>query len=383
MPFPIGAVIGAVAGIGQGILGGMAAKSSADAQNEALKKRAEAQYKRAKQEWKISNVKDNAQWRWDMARVEQLRFNERQAKADYNVYTGRMIAAAMKNLEINRGALYDKYVTEETLRATQVGLDYGATVGKLGAESTEALRQYLGQINQAALASSATVSKLTGETQELLGSMALDEQRDQLGWQVAQIAGMARDAEAKGVSIVRQGGGATAQRLATDAAKELGRKYGELVIKSQDRGMRVELMNRTMNSDVSKQLGQTALQMQDAADKMKFTNLRYMTDYDTTKQQLEKLVIPGFGLANKQYQRELTALQLQTQQVIDQASMPYREQVYFDPLKPIKGLKPEMLTPTYATGPSAASIIGNSILGGFQGAMQFSYQKQGGGIGFF
>jgi len=227
------------------------------------------------------------------------------------------------------------------------------------------------------------VSKLTGETQELLGSMALDQQRDQLGWQVAQIAGMAKDAEARGVSVVRQGGGATSQRLATESAKDLGRKYGEMVLKSQDRGMRMELMNRTMNSDVSRQLASNALQMQDTADKMKYTNLRYMADYDTTKQQLEKLTIPSFDLASNQYGRELSALRLQTQQVLDQASMPYRKQEYFDPLIPIKGLKPEMLTPTYATGPSAASIIGNSILSGFQNAMQFSYQKQGGGIGFY
>jgi hypothetical protein len=76
-------------------------------------------------------------------------------------------------------------------------------------------------------------------------------------------------------------------------------------------------------------------------------------------------------------------LQLQTQQVYDQGSQPYRKQKYMMPVEPIKGLKPEMISPTQVSAPSWGSIIGNSILGGVQGAMQFSYQKPGGGLGFY
>lgn len=378
-----GAIIGAAVGIGSSIFGGASQRAAAAAQNEAAEKQAKAQFKRAKEEWRIKNATDLAQWQWDKARIEQLRFNERQAKSDYEAYNAKLIAAAQRNLEINRGALYDKFVTEEALRGTQVGMEYMYATNKLGAESTETLRQYLGNINQSVLQSSAVVSRMTGESQELLGSMALEEQRDQLGWQINQLAAMARDAEAKGGSIVRQGGGATAQRLAMDAGKQLGRAYGELVVKSQDRSLRMDLMNRTMNSDVAKQLGQVSLQIQDEAEKMRFANLRYQADYNLTQQQMEKLTIPSFGLANKQYQRELDSLQLQTQQVVDQASIPYREQTYFTPLKPIKGLKPEMISPTAVSAPSWGSIIGNSILSGAQGAMQFSYQKPGGGLGFY
>jgi hypothetical protein len=177
--------------------------------------------------------------------------------------------------------------------------------------------------------------------------------------------------------VVRQGGGKTAQRLASEAGKQLGRAYGELVVKSQDRGLRMSLMNRTMNDDVAKQLGQVALQTQDAVERMKYSNQRYQADYNTAKEQMDKLTIPSFGLADRQYGRELESLRLQTQQVVDQASQPFREQVYFDPLEPIKGLKPEMISPTLAAGPSWGGVIGNSILGGIQGAMQFSTNKNG------
>lgn len=154
-------------------------------------------------------------------------------------------------------------------------------------------------------------------------------------------------------------------------------------MKSQDRDLKVALMNRTMKDTVSKELGQLALQMQDGADKMRYTTSKYATDYDLTKQQLEKLTIPSFGLANRQYQRELDSLQLQTQQVYDQASQPYRKQKYMMPNKPIKGLKPQMISPTQVSAPSWGSIIGNSILSGAQSAMKFTTPNGDGGFDFY
>lgn len=378
-----GALIGAGTSLLGGLFGGSSQRSQASAQNAAAKKAAERQFKRATQEWEIDFAQKSAQWQWDKARTQQLKFNEKQTAADYKTYQARLIDAANNNLRINKGALYDKYVTEEQLRGTQVGIEYTATTNRLGAESSEVLRQYLSQINLAAMQGDTLTSKVTGESQELLSSLALDEERDQLGWQINQLAAMAKGAEDKGASIVRQGGGATAQRLAMDAGNQLGRMYGELVMKSQDRDLKVALMNRTMKDTVSKELGQLALQMQDGADKMRYTTSKYATDYDLTKQQLEKLTIPSFGLANRQYQRELDSLQLQTQQVYDQASQPYRKQKYMMPNKPIKGLKPQMISPTQVSAPSWGSIIGNSILSGAQSAMQFTTPNQGGGFSFY
>ena len=378
-----GALIGAGTSLLGGLFGGSSQRSQAATQNAAAKKKAEREFKRATQEWEIDFAQKSAQWQWDKARTQQLKFNEKQTAADYKTYQARLIDAANNNLRINKGALYDKYVTEEQLRGTQVGIEYTATTNRLGAESSEVLRQYLSQINLAAMQGDTLTSKVTGESQELLSSLALDEERDQLGWQINQLAAMAKGAEDKGASIVRQGGGATAQRLAMDAGNQLGRMYGELVMKSQDRDLKVALMNRTMKDTVSKELGQLALQMQDGADKMRYTTSKYATDYDLTKQQLEKLTIPSFGLASRQYQRELDSLQLQTQQVYDQASQPYRKQKYMMPNEPIKGLKPQMISPTQVSAPSWGSIIGNSILSGAQSAMKFTTPNGDGGFDFY
>ena len=380
----LGAIIGAVAGIGSSIFGASSANSAADRQYQEAKKQAQRQYEREVKEWKIDYASRMAQWQWDKARIKQLRLNEKIAERDYYNYNAKLIDNAIANLKINEVAIRDRFVTEERLRGFEAGQEYVYTTNKLGAESSEQLRAYLQSINQTALNSSQVVSRMTGETQELLGSLALDEQRDHLGWQLSEITAMARDAEAKGVAIVRQGGGATAQRLATEGAKEMGRRYGELVLQSQDRDLRIAMANRAMNNDASKQLAQNALSMQDAAERMKFTNLRYQADYGLAKSTMQNLTIPSFALAGKQGIRELAALRLQTKSVFDEATRPFRKQVFMDPLRPIAGLRPELVSPIKSSGVSTAGIIGNSLLAGFQGAMSFSYRNpQTGGLSFY
>jgi hypothetical protein len=211
----------------------------------------------------------------------------------------------------------------------------------------------------------------------------MDEARDHLGWQIGQLTAMAKGAEEGGRSIVRQGGGATAQRLAMDAAQALGRTYGEMMLKSQDRGMRIDLMNETMRTGVSQEIAQNSIAMQDSASRMKYTSARYQSDYEQSKQQMGQLTIPTFDQSGKQYGRELDALKLQTQGVLDQAARPYRGTTYFDPLEPIYGLKPEMIAPTQVSGPSTLGTITNALTSGVSGALQFSYQRPGGGLGFY
>jgi len=79
----------------------------------------------------------------------------------------------------------------------------------------------------------------------------------------------------------------------------------------------------------------------------------------------------------------MKALQIQTQSQVDEASMPYRKAIIFDPIKPIKGLKPEYYAPSKVYEPSTAGIIGNSILSGVQGAINLgSYTKRDGTLGW-
>ena len=377
MPFAAAVpyIFGAL-GVGQSILGGMGQQAAADAQNKEAERIAKAQFKRARQEYQIQKKRDVTQWFWDRARIEQLRFNEKQTALDQATYGAKLISSATENLAINSQALYDKFVTEERLRATQVGLDYQYTTNKLAADSTEAVRQYMQNINQTALQSNATVSKLTTDTQELLSSLALEEQRDYLGWQLNVLSAAAKDSEAKAVASARQGGSNTSRKLATQAAQQLGRTWAELDQRATSRDVKLGLLNSSMKNDVSRQLSQYALTMQDETDKIKYTNARYVSDYGLAKSQMESLTIPSFQLAEKQYGRELKSLQLQTRQAFDEATTKYREQTFFDPLKPVAGLRPQYIAPTAIAGPSTASIIGNAIVSGIKGAASVSDPKK-------
>ena len=358
--------------VGQSIFGSMSQQSAADAQNAEQERIAKAQFKRAEQEWQIQNKRDQTQWLWDRARIEQLRFNEKQTALDQASYGAKLISAATENLAINSQALYDKFVVEEQLRGTQVGLDYQYTTDKLAADSSEAIRQYMQNINQTALQSNATVAKLTTDTQELLASLALEEQRDYLGWQINLLSAAAKDSEAKAVASARQGGSNTSRKLAVQAAQQLGRTWAELDQRATSRDMKLGILNSTMKNDVSRQLGQYALTMQDETEKIKYTNLRYVSDYGSAKSQMESLTIPSFQLAENQYGREIKSLQLQTRQAFDEATTKYREQTFFDPLKPVAGLRPKYIAPTAIAGPSTASVIGNAFISGIQGAASVS-----------
>lgn len=375
MAFPIAAVVGGILGIGQSIFGSASQKAAADAQNAEQERIAKAQYKRALQEYQIQKKRDMTQWYWDRARIEQLRFNEKQTALDQATYGAKLISSATENLAINSQALYDKFVTEERLRATQVGLDYQYTTSKLAADSTEAVRQYMQNINQTALQNNATVAKLTTDTQELLASLALEEQRDYLGWQLNVLSAAAKDSEVKAVASARQGGSNTSRKLAVQAAQQLGRTWAELDQRATSRDVKLGLLNSTMKNDVSRQLSQYALTMQDETEKIKYTNARYISDYGLAKSQMQNLTIPSFQLAEKQYGRELRSLQLQTRQAFDEATTKYREQTFFDPLKPVAGLRPQYIAPTAIAGPSAGSIIGNAILSGVSTAATFSDPK--------
>ena len=85
-----------------------------------------------------------------------------------------------------------------------------------------------------------------------------------------------------------------------------------------------------------------------------------------------EIATQGFEIAARQGQRELTGLYINTQAQIDQASMPYRDAIIFDPLEPIEGLPPEKRIPSFSQPKSPINSYANAILGGVNTALSFS-----------
>ena len=383
MPFPIGAVIGGILGIGSAVIGGAQQQAAADAANEENKKRAEAQYQRSLKEWEIGYLEEKANWSWQVAQTEAYRYAERQKEADYNWRAGKLIEAAMANMAVNSAALLDRYVVEEDLRALQTGLDTGYKMDQLASTSSEAVRQYMAGIQDTALQFRQLVNETERRTQELVSSMVFDQQKDSLQWEINEIATVIDQAQVAATAGARLGGSASAERLALNAAQKLGRTWGEMELRSRDRASRLGLLNSSMQGETANQMGRMALSMQDQAEKIKYTNNRYAADSAYELAVFKDLTIPSFDLASRQGQRDMKSLQIQTQGVIDEASMPYRKSITFDPIEPIKGLEPEYYAPTKVYSPSTAGIIGNAILGGVQGAINLgTYTKSDGSLGW-
>ena len=132
------------------------------------------------------------------------------------------------------------------------------------------------------------------------------------------------------------------------------------------------------NKNASFDLAQMSL-----ANTARGTTAQFGIKTQSAMDKFNDLTLPSFGLAQRQGNRELAALVQETQNTLNEASIPYINDIIFDPLEPIKGLEPEFYEPTKQYVPSMLSIGLNAAGAAFNGAMSMSYSKgPGKGIGF-
>ena len=77
-----------------------------------------------------------------------------------------------------------------------------------------------------------------------------------------------------------------------------------------------------------------------------------------------ELTIPSFALARASGNSQAEALIRNTINRIDAAGTPYRDDIIFDPLEPIAGLKPVYSKPTERAVPGSGAIWGNALMDG-------------------
>jgi hypothetical protein len=403
MAFPVAAVVGGVLGIGSSLLGASASNKEAKAQAERQRAANQMQWLYDVMDWQRQNAIAQSQWEWDMARIGQLREVEVQKAQDQANYASLLIKNASTNLAINQDALADRFVTEERLRGEQVGMEYAYGQDKLKSDyqfqatqvaidQLEQSRQYLNQIDLLGNQSNATLQRYENETRDLMASLTLDEARDNLGYQLQAIAAMEQDGRLAAVTSAQQGGGATSQRLAITAAQAAGRTYAELDIKARGREQKAAMANSTMRDETNAEMVRISLQMQDAVERGDYSANKANRDQallannyerDSTYQAniLDKLTIPGFGLAQKQYGRELASLQLGTEAKLYEASLPYRQAPFLDPLKPVPGLMPMYTEVGTVKSGFSGGQIGSALVNGL--GMANSWQQSATGKGLF
>lgn len=375
----IPAVIGAVTSFASGSQQSSAARD----QNKAAEKQAEQQFERANKEWAIDYESRVANWMWDVAETEAARFIDRQKKSDYEWRQGKIIESALRNLEVNEQAVFDKFATEENLRAKQESITLDYRMSSLAGETGEALRQYMMDIHQKGLESKALVQSKNTEGQALQIDVLNGYAEEAIKRDIDTVAAVVGSSVDRAKSVTRSGGSNSGNRQSLNALQALGRSYGELSQRNRSRQTRVDVFNSSMQGEVATQLGSYALSMMDNVQRMKFSSSKYARDSNNALDTFRDLTIPSFELASRQGGRELESLYIGTEARINEASMPFREAIIFDPVAPIAGLKPDYYAPTKVYEPTGVDIALGAIQSGVQGAMSMSYQKAGGGLGFF
>lgn len=383
MPFPWAAVIGAVTGIGSAVIGGNSQRDAAAEANELAQEQAEQRFERAEKEWEIDYYTRSANYMLDVAKQEAEKFVERQAKSDYEWQQGKLIDSALRNLNVNAQAISDRFGTEENLRARQAGMDLAYTNQGLAADTGEALRQYMTRIQDNALQSKQLVQQGDTQGQALQQEIVLGYQTETLERDMQAVAAAVGAAQTRAATVSRQGGSNSSQRAALNNIQALGRTYGQMQVRNNSRKLKLQTLNSQLKGERATELGRFALQMDDSIKGMQFRANKYGRDSQYNLDVFKDLTMPSFELANRQGARELESLYIQTEGRINEASMPFRESIWFDPIQPIKGLKPEFYAPTKVYEPTGLDIGLNALGAGINGAMSASYQKPGGGLGFF
>ena len=413
------------------LFGGLQQRSAAQEANRLREKIAKQQYKRQLKEYEIGWGQELTKYAWDTAKVEAERYIDRTKKAQYEQRMGWLTEAALKNLEINREALFDKYVIGEHLRAEQDAIALDDTMAGLSnqqqttmtelqlqsgevanqaklaqLETSERVAGYVNAVQQRALQASGLVTGLENEAAKLQSELTLDAANDVLERDIQMVASIEESSRQRAILSARQGGSKSAVRAANNKMQALGRSYAKLSLNRQARGAMTSQFNSSVGTTAN-QMAQIGAQMKSAVDSIKYSSKSFAARQagfglaqlglqnkaqgataefgrqgKTTLEKFNKLTLPSYGLAERQGRREMAGLLQQTTNTLREASMPYMDAIIFDPLKPIKGLKPEFYEPTKQYVPSHLSIALNTAGAAFKGAMSMSYRDASGNLAF-
>lgn len=399
-------------------------------------------------------VQADVAYAWDMAKHQAVLNTELEKKIDYEWQQNFAIDNALKNLELNASALEDIYGEGERLRMEQEAMELmqvadqtGFQMNDLGmqvegqalnmkeistqysdvesrialaqATSANELKQYLLQVKDNDLRMNQFVQQRDREMNNLLSGITLDMASDNLKRDIETIGAMVEGSIARARGTARLGGTSTSELMASQAAKALGRTYGQLQLERQKRNASLDTANSLAKSDGLQMLQfanqtaalQTSMEQSQANFKAEGEGLQNqaarlniagdrsmlagrriqnqasqaMSDANYAKDVFNKLTVPSFELANRQGKREMEALKLQTGATVMDAAMPYRDPIIFEPQRALPGLKPFATGgPTMEKAPEMnwGTAIGKAVVDGATAAMNLSYTGADGKLNF-
>ena len=413
----------AIAQIGLSLFGGV---SKGNAERDAAEKANKATIKAAKEEhdlnmklWEIDILQGKSTYASKVAEVSALRYQNLVKKTDYEANQGRVIEAALQNLRINAEDLNQTYVLEEAYRARQVSQELLNDLGNqsivaqsdidtlinqsaetrrkaIGAniKTMQAAAEYLNSIQTKGLEADKLLASKENQGLDIQEMILISESLDVIKRDAAYLAAIATDAGLSAKNTARQGGSNSAKRQGLQAMQALGRTYGEMMLVQKDKRRNLSNYNSQLVGETASDLAIISSQMEATAQKIKHTSsnnaieqkgyeLMQLGFGDQTQASQAKfklgtrnslknfteLTIPSFALAKASGDRQAEALIRSTMNTIDAEGTPFREDIIFDPLEPIAGLKPEYSKPTERAVPGTGQIWGNALVDGAKTAI--------------
>ena len=230
-------------------------------------------FERQKKEYEIAWGQELTKYAWDTAKVEAERFLDRQKEAQYNQRMGWMTESAIKNLELNSEALYDKYVVEEgpaceagsrlasTTRCWALANRQNTGMGELQnqsqlrwlmqrsrqIETTQQVAGYINAVQQRALQSSILVQDTENKATELQTQLVLDQASDTIQRDIQMIAAIEESNRQKAVHVGPSGRQQDSCEGITEQAARTGPQLCLLLaINRQKRGAQTAAFNSEM-----------------------------------------------------------------------------------------------------------------------------------------
>ena len=423
MPFPWLTVGMTALSVGSSIFGSIGKNRGVDARNRERKKQNQLDLDNANLAYNYTEIQSDVQYAWDLAKNSALRYTEAQKKLDFEFLQSNQINTAIANLKLNTQALSDTYITGEKLRADQESMNLGLAtsrniqqVGQQDVRAEEISQQsqlnkiqsqteianYMLNIERNANAQDQIMMQQDQQINELLGSIASDVMLEKFEQDLTMVASMVDEGQISARSNVRLGGTSTSKQLAMNQAKALGRSYGEMKVRQQQRNNRIQQQNlvneqnglRMFESALSSaSLANSAEAVSKTADArqaqlgnqykgVQLDRAQTIAEQEYTENVFERLTVPGFDLANRQGKREIEALTLSTQNELDTVGVPYRDPIIFDPQRALPGLRPTNRAPTLETKESLGASISNAVIAGANGALSAATTKGNGQLLF-
>jgi hypothetical protein len=343
--------------------------------NKNQKKQAKRRFKRAEREFTLNDARLRTDFFWEQAQIEQNRLDQAQASRDQAWQGRQLITNAAADYRRNAAALRDQYVTNERLRAQQEGHTYETESLLREIEAQQQMANYLEEVQVREQQAIQAAASAEADGLGLMGSIVAQTLQENAAFEAGVVDAAVQSAQQGAGVAERTAGSRVAGRVLQDQLRQQYRGWEQNEMALRGREARIGALNATIRGPLAAQLAQLSLQTGSALEDMRFTQRAFQTQQTQDDRILRDLVMPTFSVAQRQYQRELGALQDATDATLFTANLPYRRGRIFDALQPVPGMPPEYEAPidiqSSGIGGAAGGAFGSYLTAAISGFRQF------------